>query len=199
MNYDYIEVLVKESKDGNEESKKKLMEQFKPYILNICKRTFIHGYDFQDIENECYRILFRCVEIYDLDKHRFVAYATNGIKNSINYLIKHNVKYNDINGTSAQVLTPEIEQSLKSNEMSTEEILCSKCDCEQLKHALSTLDEKESELIDSIFFQETTVKKYAEQKNLSYSTIIKRKRSILDKLFRHINICNSSDHNPQKY
>ncbi len=100
MNYDYIEVLVKESKDGNEESKKKLMEQFKPYILNICKRTFIHGYDFQDIENECYRILFRCVEIYDLDKHRFVAYATNGIKNSINYLIKHNVKYNDINGTS---------------------------------------------------------------------------------------------------
>ena len=59
MNYDYIEVLVKESKDGNEESKKKLMEQFKPYILNICKRTFIHGYDFQDIENECYRMAYR--------------------------------------------------------------------------------------------------------------------------------------------
>lgn len=197
MNYDYIELLVKEAKDGNEESKKKLMEEFKPFILNTCKRTFIHGYDFQDIENECYRILFRCVEIYNMNSHRFVAYATNGIKNSINYLIKHSIKYKDINGAYTHTLTPEIEQSLKSNDMNTEEILCAKCDCEHLKYALSKLNKKESELIDSIYFQGTTVKNYAKQKDLSYSTIVKRKRSILNKLFNHINITNSSDNNPK--
>ncbi|HCW54121.1 MAG TPA: sigma-70 family RNA polymerase sigma factor, partial [Clostridium sp.] len=64
---------------------------------------------------------------------------------------------------------------------------------------LSKLDKKESELIDSIFFQGTTVKNYAKEKDLSYSTIIKRKRSILNKLFNHINITNSSDNNPKIY
>lgn len=134
-----------------------------------------------------------------MDTHRFVAYATNGIKNSINYLIKHSIKYKDINGAYTHTLTPEIEQSLKSDEMNTEELLCAKCDCEQLKYALSKLNKKESELIASIFFQGTTVKNYAKEKDLSYSTIIKRKRSILNKLFNHINITNSSDNNPKIY
>lgn len=48
-------------------------------------------YDFSDIEHECYATLLKCIKIYDLDKNRFVAYATMTIKNNINYLIK---KYN---------------------------------------------------------------------------------------------------------
>lgn len=198
MDYDYVENLVKESKDGIESSKEKLIEEFKPFIMNVCKRTFVHGYEFQDIENECYKILLHCIELYDLDKHRFVAYATNGIKNSINYIIRHNVQYNNINGTSAQILTSEIEESLISGDMSTEDILCTKCDHEQLNYAIHKLDEKESELINSIYYKGLSVRKYAQLKNLSYSTIVKRKRSILDKLFTHMNIYNSSDNTPPK-
>lgn len=57
-------------------------------ILNISKRTFVHGYDLSDIEHEYYATLLKCIKIYDLDKKRFVAYATMAIKNNINYLIK---------------------------------------------------------------------------------------------------------------
>ena len=39
MNYDYIENLVIKSKDGNEESKEKLANEFKPFIINLSKRT----------------------------------------------------------------------------------------------------------------------------------------------------------------
>lgn len=57
MNYDYIEDLVRKSKDGDEVSKEKLIEEFRPFIFNLSKRTFIPGYDFDDFKNECYRIL----------------------------------------------------------------------------------------------------------------------------------------------
>ena len=55
MNYDYIENLVRLSKTGDNHSKEKLAEEFKPFIINISKRTFIHGYEFEDIMNECYK------------------------------------------------------------------------------------------------------------------------------------------------
>ncbi len=58
MNYDYIENLVKQCKDGDETSKEKLIEEFRPFIINLSKRTFIPGYDYDDFKNECYRILF---------------------------------------------------------------------------------------------------------------------------------------------
>ena len=104
MDFSYIETLVKKSKDGDSASKEELALQFKPFIINLSKKTFIDGYDKQDIMNECYRILFRCVDIYDTSRHRFVAYATNGIKNSINDLIEKNISRSHLEGASTLVL-----------------------------------------------------------------------------------------------
>ena len=101
MNYDYIEDLVRKSKDGDKTSKEKLIEEFRPFITNLSKRTFIPGYDFDDFRNECYRILFKCISLYRTESHRFVAYATNGIKNNINDLIRTSIKTNNIHGSGA--------------------------------------------------------------------------------------------------
>lgn len=101
MDYSYIENLVKLSKSEDEYSKEKLAEEFRPFIINIAKKTFIHGYDFEDIINECYKTLFRCILLYKTENHRFVAYATNGIKNNINDLIRNTLKNNKISGASA--------------------------------------------------------------------------------------------------
>lgn len=90
MDYKYIETLVKQSKDGNEISKENLAKEFNPYIKNLCSKTFIHGYDFYDLQNECFQSLFKCVSSYNLENHRFVAYATNGIKNNLYDLIRKN-------------------------------------------------------------------------------------------------------------
>ena len=88
MNFEYIEELVTNCKNGDALSKEKLAEEFRPLIFNISKRTFIHGYAIHDIQNEGYKTLFNCVSLYNLEKHRFVAYASNSIKNNINDLIK---------------------------------------------------------------------------------------------------------------
>jgi DNA-directed RNA polymerase specialized sigma subunit len=93
MDFNEIEDLVADAKSQNQQSKERLVEEFKPFIINLSNKTFISGYDTKDIQNECYRILFKCVSVYKLEKHRFVAYATNGIKNSINDLIRKRVNY----------------------------------------------------------------------------------------------------------
>ena len=186
MNYNYIETLVFSAKNEDNEAKEKLIKEFRPFILNLSKRTFIYGYEFEDIINECYRILFRCVALYKIETHRFVAYATNGIKNSINDLIKSNLKNNKISGAAALPIDTYIEDTYKAEIPALEDILCNKYDCSCLKYALDHLTEEELELIKYLFFKKKTLKSYANKKGMSYSYAMKKKRYALDKLFMYI-------------
>ncbi|MDU1116758.1 MAG: sigma-70 family RNA polymerase sigma factor [Clostridium butyricum] len=188
MNYDYIENLVKKSKDGDEYSKEKLIEEFKPFIINLSKRTFIPGYDFDDFRNECYRILFRCILLYKIESHRFVAYATNGIKNSINDLIRTSIKNSNIHGSGTTVYDNYIEETYKNDEPKIEEVLCSKYDSDCLKYAMSQLTEEELHLVDHLFYQNKTLKSFADKNKICYSYAVRKKRQVLDKLFMYVNI-----------
>lgn len=187
MNYKYVENLVRLSKNGDMKSKEKLLEEFRPFIINISKRTFIHGYEFEDIMNECYKILLRCISLYKLENHRFVAYATNGIKNNINDLIRNSIKNNNISGNSTLTIDSFVEDTCKDDAPEIEDILCSQYDCDCLKYAMKFLTGEELNLIDHIFFNNKTLKSYAKEHNVSYSYAFKKKRYILDKLFMHIN------------
>lgn len=198
MNYSYIETLVKKCRDGDNLSKEKLAEEFTPFILNFSRKTFIHGYEFCDIESECYRILFRCVEIYDPSRHRFVSYAINGIKNSIYYIMKQSIKYRYIHGQSTSPLTPELSEILTSSGKSTEEIICLKSECEPLKYVLTKLNPTELNLINNIYFKRITLKEYAKINKISYSCAAVRKRKILDKLYMHINLYTHNINKPTK-
>ncbi|NFE75193.1 sigma-70 family RNA polymerase sigma factor [Clostridium botulinum] len=182
MDLKYVEILAKKSKHGDNLSKEKLIEEFRPFIRNLSRKTFIHGYDKEDIENECYKNLFKCLNSYNLEKHRFVAYATNGIKNNLNDLIKRSKNRDNSEGSSALTLTDNLEHTLPSNNLNLEEILCNKCDLEILKSAIKNLTEEEQELIDFIFFKNNTVRLYSKLKNLCYSTAAKRKIVALRKI-----------------
>ena len=191
MDYNYIETLVCSSKAGDRKSKEKLINEFKPFIINIAKKTYIYGYEFEDIINECYRILFRCISLYKTETHRFVAYATNGIKNSINDLIKKQLKNSRIQGSSVNSIDKYVEESYKADIPEMSDILCSKHDKISLEYAINQLSPEESDFINYIFFQNKTLKSYAQYKNISYSYASKKKRYILDKLFMYVNIYNT--------
>jgi len=187
MNYEYIENLVLKAKNGDTLSKEKLAQEFRPLIINISKKTFLHGYDNHDIQNECYRTLFRCVFLYNVQNHRFVAYATNGIKNNINDLIKRVKTRSSAEGHEALCLSDNLEHSLPSTEDSLEDTLCAKCDYDELRFAINNLNEEEKELIKFVFFKNNTVKTYANKKNMCYSTASQRKKVALTKLSKYIN------------
>ncbi|MDU1004431.1 MAG: sigma-70 family RNA polymerase sigma factor [Clostridium butyricum] len=188
MDYNYIDNLVRLSKTGDEYSKEKLVDEFKPFIINISKKAFIHGYEFEDIMNECYIALFKCISLYKIEMHRFVAYATNGIKNNINDLIRKNIKQNK-KCDSPITLNNYVEETLKADIPEIAELLCDKYDSECLKYAINQLSSDELNLIIYLFYENKTLKSYAHEKGLSYSYVNKKKRYILDKLFMYINIC----------
>lgn len=187
MDFVYIEELVRKSKDGDEFSKEKLAEEFRPLILNISKRTFIDGYEMHDIQHECYKSLFKSVSLYNIERHRFVAYATNAIKNNMNYLIKKIKSRSFTEGNDALNFHDEIEKDLPSQDISLEDLFCDKCDYEELRLAINNLSEEEKELIDFIFFKNNTVRTYSLLKNMCYSTANLRKKNVLNKIYRYIN------------
>ena len=188
MNFEYIESLVTKSKNGDALSKEKLAEEFRPLIFNISKRTFIDGYEIQDIQNQCYESLFKCINLYNLEKHRFVAYATNSIKNNMNDLIKRIKIRSATEGNDALSLHDDVEKDLPSQDISLEYLLCNQCEYEDLRLAIDNLTEEEKEFIDFIFYKNNTVQTYAYYKNLCYSTASQRKNVILKKIFNYINL-----------
>ncbi|AQR96110.1 sigma-70 family RNA polymerase sigma factor [Clostridium saccharoperbutylacetonicum] len=188
MDFDYIEALVTQCRNNDEEAKEKLAAEFKPLICNISKRTFIDGYNNLDLQQECYQSLFKSVSMYNLEKHRFVAYATNAIKNNMNDLIKRIKNRNSTEGNNALSLHDNFQKDIPSEEISTEASLCDLCDYEELRLALKSLNQDEIEFIDFIFYRNNTIKDYAYYKNLRYSTALFKKNSILKKILNLISM-----------
>ena len=190
MNYAQIECLVQSSKQGNTTSKELLAEAFKPFILSISKRTFINGYDFYDIQNECFKILFNCVTLYKPKTNRFVGYATSGIKKSLNDLIKKSKNRSHAEGHEALILCGYLEHLLPSEIPTIEEILCEKADYEIISAALNKLPAKEKDIITCVFIENNTVRAYAALHNINYSTAIFIKNNALKILFEEIQLLN---------
>lgn len=190
MNYTQIESLVQSSRQGNHTSKELLAEAFKPFILSISKRTFINGYDFYDIQNECFKILFNCVSLYKPETNKFVAYATSGIKKSLNDLIKKSKNRSHAEGHEALILCGYLEHLLPSEIPTTEELLCEKADYEIISAALNKLPVKEKNLITYVFLENNTVRAYAALHNINYSTAIFIKNNALKILFEEIKLLN---------
>lgn len=186
MDFKEIEKLVADVKAEDELAKVRLTEEFRPFIINISNKTFVNGYDKEDIQNECFRILFRCISLYDLNKHRFVAYATNGIKNGINDLIKKSKNRSSAEGSEALTLSDNLEHTLPSIEATLEELLCNKAEYELLREAFNNLTKDEQELITFVYIKNNTLINYSYWKNMCYSTANRKKRIILNKMRCHI-------------
>lgn len=188
MNYSNIESLVYMSKQKDLQSKEKLIKEFRPLILNITKKTFVHGYENEDIINECYSTLLKCIKLYDSESHRFVAYATNAIKNNINDLIKKNKRKSSTQGKEALILSDNLEHILCDSNNLEEDVL-NNLDYNSLRLALNKLNSDEIELIDFLFFKNNSLRLYSYWKNISYVAATKKKSSTLNKLNNLINIC----------
>ncbi|OPJ64890.1 sigma-70 family RNA polymerase sigma factor [Clostridium oryzae] len=187
MNYELIENLVISAKADNDAAKEALLNEFNPFIINISRKSFINSYETSDIQSECYKTLLRCINLYDTSKHRFVAYATNSIKNSINYLIRGSIRRNIGDGPSSLVMDDMFENSLSSQENIEDIILMSEFR-EKLSEALKLLSDEEKELVTYVFFHRYSIKKYSEFKGISYSRAVRRKNSVLAKLKLILNV-----------
>ena len=151
MNYNIVENLILEIKEGNTKSKEKLVEEFKPFIINLSTKTFIDGYNMYDIQNECYAILLKCINKYNPEKHRFVAYATNAIKNGVYTLIRNVKRRSILEGITTLTHDGNLESLNLVSPLSVEDNLLKSCDLENIGLAIKSLTEEEQEFIRFVF------------------------------------------------
>ena len=187
MDFNEIESLVKLAKANDRTAKEESMMKFTPMILNLSKRSFINSYEFADIKNECYHTLFKCVSFYNLDKHRFVAYATNSIKNSVNLLIRTSIRRNGSDGPEAFILDGKLENTLCSDLEDFDSIMLNKVYRNRLNAALQILSSCENELVKYVYFEKHSLKNYSQYKKIPYGSVINIKNEILYKLKKALN------------
>ncbi len=193
MNYCHIEKLVLKAKGGDECAKEALANEFAPLIQSLSRRSFINSYEASDIKNECYRTLFKCVNLYSSDSHRFVAYATNAIKNSVNHLIRVSVRRGGAEGPEALVLDNSFIHTLYEDSGSLEELAFKRSDSTMLKASIKNLCREEQELITYVYFKENSLISYAKLKGISYSTAVSKKTRVLKKLKKNMDMpCRNS-------
>ena len=182
MDYKYIESLVKLAKEKDTEAQELLVEEFKPIIYGLRKKISASGYEREDLISESYRILFNCIDKYDLSKHRFVAYSINAIKNNFKYILRKSTRRGDHEGLISKDIAGDLESIIAHEEGTYEKKESDIIDDQILKHIFKDLAKDELELINLIVFEDYTVREYAAFKNLNYSTAVKKKKSALDKM-----------------
>ena len=193
LDYNEIESLVKLAKANDKNEKEELMVQFTPLILNLSKKSFVNSYEFADIKNECYHTLFKCLSLYNPDKHRFVAYATNSIKNSVKVLIRNSIRRNRSEGPETFVLDGKLENTISCNLEDFDVIMLNKVYRNRLSAALQLLSSTESDLVKYVYFEKHSLKNYSKYKKISYALVINRKNEILYKLRKAL--CAKSNNN----
>ena len=188
MDYNHIENLVTLAKQGDTNAKERLAQEFSPLILSLSKKPYINSNELPDIQNECYKTLFKCVSLYNTDKHRFVAYATNAIKNSVNHLLRVSVRRTVTEGSCTFSLDGNLENILYSDIDNMDDIILHQSYKVKLITAIESLNYSEKELISYVYFKRYSIKRYAELKGITYSAAINKKTSILNKLKKALNV-----------
>ena len=179
MNYNYIESLVVKAKDNKKDAINELIKEFTPYIINISKKTFIPSYTYEDILSECYTSLLVAIKRYNINRHRFVAYALTAIKNNLWLLAKRNKKINldyvdFINEIAADDI--KIDDNLLNNE-----------EADYLTSIISKLSSEEYTLYKYLFIDNKSIKEYAYINNLQYHTVYWMRKNLLYKIKKLIN------------
>lgn len=182
MDLNKVEKLAILSKNGDKKAKEELAEEFKPFILNLAKKSYVNGFEFEDIKNACYESLFNCLEKYDTPRHRFVAYATRSIQNSVGSLIRTSNRKSRTDGKSALILSDMLENTLSCNMGFVEDRIVKSIAAQKIRKAVENLSYEEQQLIQHVFYKKHSLKQYSDYSNISYSKAVKMKNSVLKKL-----------------
>lgn len=190
MNYNEIESTVKLARSGDMEAMLDLIEQFKPFIFKQASSFRVKNMDTYDLVQIGYIALIKAVEKYKLGKKSFSSYVYSAIKNNMKYTLRGTRKTNKDVSLNAAI----------NNEESSGDEFIETLDCnfnleddffkneriKEVKKLLMELPEDELELIIMCYYNEFSMKTYAEKKGIPYLKAIRLKNSILSKLRKEL-------------
>ena len=178
MDYNHIEELVRSIKKGNELSKLELLKEFKPYVLSYISKSYIKGYDKNDLENECYLALLNSINSYDCNKHRFIAYGLCSIKNRLKYLYKLS-KNKDVPEEAIMFNYNEESDTIMDNSLLTEDIIILRENLKKIKSTLECTSPEYYNLFHKVIINKMPLSSYSKKYNINYYNAYKMKKDIL--------------------
>lgn len=178
-----LENLVDLAKTGDKNALEEILIKFKPLLIKLSRTTYIMGYEPEDLIQIGYIFIINILEKYDLKKGtNFTAYVSCSLKNNFYNEIRTKAKINTERSLNAKLNGGTELVELLVSEENIQEDLVKKETYGGLSEALKKLSKEEQELLNFVFFNNGTVTKYAQLKNLKYITCAKRKKRALDKL-----------------
>lgn len=190
MNYNEIESTVAQARIGDMEAMLKLIEQFKPFIFKQASSFHIKNMDTYDLVQIGYIALIKAVEKYNLGKKSFSSYVYSAIKNNMKYTLRGTHKTNkdvslNVVINSEESSGDEFISTLDSN-FNLEDDFFKNERIKEVKKLLLELPENELELVIMCYYNEFSIKTYAEKKSIPYLSAIRLKNRILDKLRKEL-------------
>ena len=110
-----------------------------------------------------YATLLKCIKIYDLDKKRFVAYATMAIKNNINYLIKKTCNRSSCEGSEALILNGTLEHILTSNNEPVDVQVTDSILAKNLYKDIDKLPQQHKDILNFTLINNGSLKEYSKK------------------------------------
>jgi RNA polymerase sporulation-specific sigma factor len=175
MDHKLMEELVKKSKDGVSFASLRLLEDFTPFIISTARKLYITGHDLEDLIQIGRLSFLTALCRYDTGREFcFPAYAVNAVKNNYHHLIRKAAERNFEPGSSAL-------EHMTSGEDIEEEYIMRESAALLMQH-LDSLAAEDRHLIDWFYFRGGSIKEYADAKNQTYNSVVKRKQRILARL-----------------
>ena len=192
MNHNEIEACVIRAKAGDTTALLVLFDQYKHFINKTANGIFIKYYDHSDLLHLGYITIINAVINYKIGNHVFSAYAYKAIRNTMFYTLrssKNSIKEISLNQSSPEAEDVELMDYICQDD-GLEEPFFKRESIRNLRSVLKELSSNELELITMIYYSGCTLKKYTEEKGISYITGIRRKNKILSKLRRKLEMRN---------
>lgn len=174
------EELVLRGKAGDKEALDELIGKFTGYIIKCANNVYINGYTQEDLLQEGYVSLVKAVDKYDPRRGNFTAYVTFAIKKNFNYKIRGKARENYIGSLDYEINQDTQLIDMLSTEENIEEDYVKNQVLKEIIQVINTLPEDLGEIINYYYISNKgSLKEYAEEKNIKYSTLIRRKNLAL--------------------
>lgn len=168
-------------------SVEEIIKKYKPYIMNLCSKTFVNGYTFEDLYQECCLCILKSSLLFDPnkmpkdskynEKSYFIGYALSAVRRCLGYKVRLTVKERD----NVDYNDTQVSIAMDDNEDIEGEYI-SKNAYKILIKMVKILPPDEKKLIIDVFVKGESYQQYSDLNNISYNKVIYTKRKALKRM-----------------
>lgn len=181
---DEIQVLLIKSLRGNNKAKEKLLNKLKPAILSAIKRYYNVCQEYDDLIQEGYELILKCMKEYDFDKNvHFLWFVKLRLKY---YYLDKNKKQIGCVSLNSPVFSDneniELIDIIADEKPNHEEIVIKNENIRKLCYGIKNLTQRQKDIILRYYFKNQPMKDIAREMGISYRTVVNLKTKGINKL-----------------